>query len=141
MSPFQKTRVMNLIGAAGLAITGVALLFNKFGEQSVGVLASIIAIYVLLIWIPVGTARALSKAGNYKLQRQMLWLNWGLICVYGCGVAVTVVATIGSADVMKRMVLAMMPGVIIFVLPELINIRALRSKLAECRSSAGSLES
>lgn len=131
MSSFQKTRAMNLIGAASLAIMGAALLFRKLNEQSVGMLAIIIAAYVLLIWIPVGTARAVSTSGSQRLQRQMLWLNWGVICFYGCGMAATILATIGSADVMKRMVLSMMPGVLTFILPELINIRALRSKLKE----------
>lgn len=125
---------MNLIGAVGFAIMGAALFLNKLGGQSVGLLAIIAAVYALLIWIAIGTARAVSMSGSYKLQRQMLWLNWGLISFYGCGVALTVLATIGSIDVMKRMVLAMTPGILIFVLLGFINIRDLRTKLSELQS-------
>lgn len=128
---FKKTRAMNMVGATALVILGLALFFNKINEVSSDLLAIVVAVYALLFWVAFGTARALTESSSYSLQRQMLWLNWGVVCFYGCGLALTMLATFGSVDVMKRMLQAMMPGALFLVLPELINIRALRLKVAE----------
>jgi hypothetical protein len=42
MSDFRKTRIMNIIGASGIATLCVVLLLNKMRVQPLGVLASIV---------------------------------------------------------------------------------------------------
>lgn len=127
MTAHKKSRLMNLIGGTGLAILGLALLINKAGEQSVGMVVAIVAIYGFMIGVAFGTARALSENATAKLSTVMLWLNWSLIGLYAIGAAAIVLGTFAAPDVLKRMLAALLPGVLVFVVPELINIRALMS--------------
>lgn len=123
---------MNLIGGWGLALLGVALFFNKVGTQSIGILATIFLMYGIMVGTALGTARALTEGSPVNLRRTMMWLNWVLVGVYALGVVAIVLGTFAAPDVMKRMLVSLIPGALAFVVPELINIRALRS----IRSSA-----
>jgi hypothetical protein len=40
---------MNLIGGFGLAITGVALFFNKVADQPAGIISAIVIFYILTL--------------------------------------------------------------------------------------------
>jgi len=117
---------MNRVGACGIGILGISILFNLYG-QSAGGIAVGVTFHALLFWVAFGTARALSESSSERLQQQMLWLNWGLICIYGCAVA-TILAIFDSFEVMRKVLIAMVPIAVFMVLPELINVRALRLK-------------
>ncbi|CAN7782561.1 hypothetical protein LJR296_008120 [Cupriavidus necator] len=127
MSGFKKTRIMNIIGAIGLAIMGIALFVNKLGEQSAGVLATISAFYGALVAVPTGTACALSETGSRRLQRWMLWANWSLIVFWFLGL----VATIWLRHPLGTVLL----GALVLVVPQAINIRAFRNIRATNRES------
>lgn len=127
MSKYKKTRVMNLIGGWSLVLLGIALFFNKVGTQSIGVLATILVMYGIMVGTALGTARALTEVSSVKLRKTVMWLNWILVGVYALGVVATVLGTFAAPDVMKQMLVALIPGALAFVVPELINIRALRS--------------
>ena len=118
---------MNLIGGVGLIVLGFALLANKEGEHPLGMIVAIVGIYGFMIAIAFGTAYALSGNSTEKVSTLMLWLNWSLIGVYVLGVAAIVLGTFAAPEVLKRMLTAFLPGALIFVAPELINIRALTS--------------
>jgi hypothetical protein len=118
---------MNLIGGWSLALLGIALFFNKVGSQSIGVLTTILLMYGIMVGTALGTARALTEGSPAKLRRTMMWLNWILVGVYVLGVVAAVLGTFAVPDVMKRMLVALVPGALAFVVPELINIRALSS--------------
>lgn len=120
---FKKTRWMNVAGAAAWALVGVALFLNKVGEQSIGVLATILAMYAVLVSVPALTARALSSSGTLSLARAMKRANWALIVLWAVSVAITVI-------VMPRGLGQSLLGVVAFVIPEAINIRALNRLLA-----------
>jgi hypothetical protein len=119
--------MMNLIGGVGLVILGFALFVNKVGEQSFGMVLATVAIYGFMTAVAFGTAHALSENATVKLSSLMLWLNWSLIGLYAIGAAAIVLGTFASPDVLKRMLAALLPGALVFVVPELINIRALMS--------------
>jgi hypothetical protein len=127
LNEYKKTCAMNLIGGWSLALLGVALFFNKVGAQSIGVLATILVMYGIMVVTALGTARALKNGSPMKLRTTVMWLNWLLIGVYTLGVVATVSGTFAAPDVMKRMLVALLPGALAFVVPELVNIRALRS--------------
>lgn len=127
MEQYKKTRVMNLIGGWSLTLLGVVLFFNKVGTQSIGILATILVMYGVMVGTALGTARALTKGSSVKFRRIVIWLNWILVGVYALGVVATVLGTFAAPDVMKQMLVALIPGALTFVFPELINICALRS--------------
>lgn len=118
---------MSLIGGVGLVILGFFLFANKAGEQPFGMIVAIVGIYGFMIAITFGTAHALSASATEKVSTLMLWLNWSLIGVYVFGTAAIVRGTFSAPDVLKRMLTAFLPGALVFVAPELINIRALVS--------------
>lgn len=112
---------MNVVGAIGWSIMGIALFVNKLGEQSAGVLATIVAIYAVVVSVPSGTALAISKAGRVRLQQSMLWAN-GLLIGFWCLSLVSVV-------LIRQTVGVALLGALFFVVPQAINIRALRALL------------
>jgi hypothetical protein len=120
---------MNRVGAFAIGFLGISILFNPYGQSAVGIAVGF-TFHALLFWVAFGTARALSESSSDGIQQQMLWLNWGLIFIYGCAV-VTILAIFDSFDVMKKVLLPMVPVAVFMVLPELINIRALRLKSKE----------
>lgn len=124
MPNFQKTRVMNMVGAVGFSILGVALFFNKLYDQPPRVIATIVLMYAFLVFVPAGTARALSQTGSRKLQRTMLIANWSVIAL-GC------IALVAPIFIHQPLSIVMAMGIaLFFVLPEAINIRALRAAIA-----------
>ena len=128
---FPKTRWMNVFGAVGWGIVGVMLFFNKVDEQPAGVLAGITLMYLVLASIPVGTAFALSTSASARLRTSMMWSNWALIGLWCLG-------TVGAIYIPKTLTAAQLwgavGGALVFVLPQWINIRALRSDLPMQRS-------
>jgi undecaprenyl pyrophosphate phosphatase UppP len=123
---------MNSVGACGIAMMGFAILFNVYG-QSAGRIAIGFTFHTLLFGVALGTVRALSEGSSKRLQQQMLWLNGGLICIYLCAVA-TVLTIFDSFYAMKIVLIAMSPVAVLMVLPELINVRALRLKSKESQT-------
>ena len=127
MSKYKKTRAINLVGGWSLALLGVALFVNKVGEQPVSVLAAIAVIYAVCVGTALGTAHALSREKYSKIHTVCIWLNWLFVGFYAIGVAATVLGTFASPDVMGRMLARLAPSVLFFVIPQLINLRALYS--------------
>lgn len=123
LTGFRKTRIMNAVGAVGIAITGVALFFNKLTELPTSMLVFIVALYVVFGSIPAATAVALSHKARTPLRHTMLWANWGLIGLWCISVISTIFVT--HSNLGQTLMSALM-----FVIPELINIRALREALA-----------
>jgi hypothetical protein len=124
MPIFQKTCVMNMVGIGGFSILGILLFFNKLYDQSPGVLATFALMYAFLVFVPAGTARALSQEGSKKLQRTMLFANWSAIAL-GC------IAAVAPILIHQPLSMGMAMGCVLFlVLPEAINIRALRAAIA-----------
>ena len=119
MIKYKKTRVMNIIGAVGWALVGVALFFNKMGEQSAGILITIVLMYALLVAVPTVTARALSANSSRQRRTAMIWANWFLIGLWCFSLIGSLFMHVGLAQVI--------PGILAFVIPEAINIRALRT--------------
>jgi hypothetical protein len=136
LSGFKKTRWMNLAGGAGLTVTGIALLLNKAGNQTFGVLALIVALYAFMVFAAFGTARALLPTATGKHRRVMLIVNWAFIALYSVGIVITVIATFGSLPVLTRMLLSLVPGALAFVVPQAVNIRALKALVATETSEA-----
>ena len=75
MTEYKKTRVMNVIGAVGWALVGIALFSNKMDEQSTGILITIVLMYALLVAVPTITARALSANSSRQQRTAMIWAN------------------------------------------------------------------
>ena len=124
MPNFQKTRIMNMVGTVGFSILGVLLFFNKLYDQPPGVLATIVLMYAFLAFVPAGTAHALSQEGSQKLQRSMLFANWS-------GIALGCIAAVAPILIHQPLSIGMEMGcALFFVLPEIINIRALRAARA-----------
>ena len=127
MSKYKKTRAMNLVAGWGFALSGIALFFNKVGEQPVIALAAIALIFGVCMGTALGTAHALSREQYSKIHTVCIWLNWLFVGFYAIGVAATVLGTFASPDVMGRMLARLAPSVLFFVIPQLINLRALYS--------------
>ena len=122
--PYKKTRWMNLIGGA---VIGLGAITASFGTESLGKAAMILATMGFFVFVALGTARALSQAANAKLVRAMLWLNWSMIGIYALGAVGMVLGTFASPDVLARMLVRYLPGILTFVVPQSINIVALKA--------------
>jgi len=124
MPSFQSTRVMNMVGTIGFAVLGLALFCNEFYDEPLGALAIIALICSFLVFVPAGTAHALSNDGRRNFQKIMLFANW-LLIAFAC------IAAISPIFIHQPISLAMVVvTALLFVLPEVINIRALRMAIA-----------
>lgn len=122
--PYKKTRWMNLIGGA---VIGFGAITASFGTESLGKVAVILAGMGFFVLVAFGTARALSQTANAKLVKIMLWLNWSMIGIYALGAVAIVLGTFASPDVLARMLVKYLPGALTFVVPQSINIIALKT--------------
>ncbi|WP_380707593.1 hypothetical protein [Salinispirillum marinum] len=109
---------MNIVGAIGLGVLGIALFINKLGQPSTGTFVLIVAYYAVLAGIPALTARALMETSSNGLRRSMLWAN-GLLIGLWC------VSLVGSL-MLKQPFSLLLAGALLFVLPQTVNIIALR---------------
>lgn len=116
---FTTIRVLNIIAAIGWALIGIALFFNKLGEQSAGILALIVLLYALIVGLPAFTARALSINASRRLRKIMIMANWSLI-------GLDTFAIVGSIFLRSLSGLGLL-GILFFIVPAGINIYALRS--------------
>jgi hypothetical protein len=107
---FRKTQIMNIVGAFGCAIAGVALLSNKIQGEPFGILALVGGWSAVLVLVPAATARALSDAGSSALRRAMLRANWMLIGFWGLclgiSLALTALGHIPVADAVSTVLLS-----------------------------------
>jgi hypothetical protein len=115
---------MNLIGGAVIGFGGIAA---SVGNESLSTVAMILALMGFFVFVAFGTARALSQTANAKLVKTMLWLNWSMIGIYALGAVAMVLGTFASPDVLARMLVRYLPGVLTFVVPQSINIIALKA--------------
>jgi hypothetical protein len=115
---FTTIRVMNIIAAIGWALVGIALFFNKLGEQSASILTLIILLYALIVALPAFTARALSINASRLLRKIMILANWSLI-------GIDTIAIVGSIFLHSLSLLGLL-GILFFIAPAAINIHALR---------------
>ena len=113
-----KTRAMNIVGGIGLTVMGIAQFFHKMAELPVEMLAAIVAFWLALVLVAVGTARALSANTSPALRTTMFWANWALIGLWCFGVA--------GRLLLHQPLLVTLLIALFFVVPEWINIRALR---------------
>ena len=120
---YTKTVSMNLVAAIGWGVTGVALFLSKLDSLSAGALTSIFISYAFIVAIPAFTAKALTSPLSPKLNKVMVFSNAALIVLWA-------VATIASIYTGDRVGLAL-AGVVAFVIPEVINIQALRALIKQ----------
>lgn len=116
---FTTIRVINIIAAIGWALIGIALFFNKLGEQSAGILTLIVLLYALIVGLPAFTARALSINASRRLRKIMILANWSLI-------GIDTFAIVGSIFLHSLSGLGLL-GILFFIVPAGINIYALRA--------------
>ena len=128
MTEYKKTRGMNIIGAIGWALVGVALFFNKIGEQPASVLITIVLMYALLVAVPSMSACALSVESSRRQRTLMIWANWFLIGLWCLSALAALYTHIGLAQALG--------GILAFVLPETLNSQA-RRKLNQQASFSG----
>ncbi|MNR32975.1 hypothetical protein D3C85_1506130 [compost metagenome] len=115
---------MNLIGGAVLGFGGITA---SLGSESFGKGAMILTVMGFFALVAFCTARGLSQTANAKLVKTMLWLNWSMIGIYALGAVALVLGTFASPDVMARMLVRYLPGFLTFVVPQSINIIALKA--------------
>lgn len=116
---FTTICVMNIIAAIGWALIGIALFFNKLGEQSASILTLIILLYALIVALPAFTARALSINASQLLRKIMILANWSLIGLDTFAIVISIF--------LHSLSLLGLLGILFFILPAAINIRALRA--------------
>ena len=115
----KKTFIMNIVAAIGWGVVGIALFFNKFESESVGVLSSIIAGYAVMVGIPALSAKALSPAAGPRLRKAMIFANGALVVLWAVSTITSFYFGVGVSSALA--------GVVAFVIPEVINIQTLRS--------------
>lgn len=114
----KSIRTMNKVGAVGLAVTGVALFFNKVGEQPVRVLVIIVVGYAALVALPLVSLRGLSTNCSQALRAFAIFANWSFIALWGLLFLLAVYTHDGIRQLLS--------SILVFVIPQAINIRALR---------------
>jgi hypothetical protein len=130
MRCFRKTQIMNIVGAFGSAIVGVALLLNKIQEQPLGILVVVVGWSVVLVLVPAATAGALSQTGSATLQRAMLRANWFLMGFWVLCLAISLILIALEQIPVAATLSTVTLSALVYVLPEWVNVRALRSAMA-----------
>jgi len=130
VTEYKKTRWMNILGAVGLALLGIALFFNKVGEQPTGILVTIILMYSVLTAVPVFSAWALSSTFSRRRRTIVIAANWFFIGLWAISFLFSLYTHMG--------ILQSAGGILLFVLPQAINIRALRKLNQQSIPSASS---
>jgi len=130
MRCFRKTQIMNIVGAFGSAIVGVALLLNKIKEQPLGILVVVVVWSAVLVLVPAATAGALSQAGSSTLRRAMLRANWMLIGFWGVCLGISLMLIALEQIPVAATLSTVLLSALVYVLPEWVNIRALRAAMA-----------
>lgn len=130
MRHFRKTRIMNILGAFGSAIVGIALLLNKMQEQPLGIIAVVVGWSAVLVLVPAATAGALSHTGSSTLRRAMLRANWMLIGFWGFCLGISLVLIALRQIPVAATLSTVLLSTLVYVFPEWVNIRALRSAMA-----------
>jgi len=116
---YATVRGMNIAAAIGWALIGVFLFVNKLGQVPVRFLVLIVLLYAYIVSLPAFTARALSFSSSRLLRKIMILANWSLIGLD----AFAIVASIFLHSLSPLGLL----GILFFILPAAINIRALRA--------------
>jgi len=122
---FKKTMIMNIVGGALLLITGVALYLNKMNSDLGTVLIAIIIMYSILCGTAFGSAYAVRTVAGSKFQLSMLIVNWLFIGIFILGALGVFISAWSNKDTMIRMLVSLGSGIFMFVIPQLINIKAL----------------
>jgi len=138
MGDFPKTLIMNILLASGFVYAGVAHLLRSMQQQPLGLLAAIVALYAMLALINATTAYALSPHSRNTLLRTMLRANWMLMALWGlcfAGILMSVALIAMTNKQIGGALSAVLPSALLTVLPQLLNIRALRSALASKNSA------
>jgi hypothetical protein len=135
MRYFRKTQIMNIVGAFGCAIAGVALLLNKIQGEPLGILAMVVGWSAVLVLVPAATARALSDASSSTLRRAMLRANWMLIGFWSLCLGISLVLIALEQIPLAATLSTVLLSTLVYVVPEWVNIRALRAAMAS-RTSA-----
>ncbi len=122
MTEYKKTRWMNIVGAVGMAgitLLGTGLFFNKVGEQLDDIfMAAIVLMCVVFTALPVFSALALSPTFSRRGRSLVIGANWFFVAWWVIGILTALYTHIGIAQSAA--------GVLMLVLPQAINIRALR---------------
>jgi hypothetical protein len=121
---------MNIVGAFGSAIVGVALLLNKVQGEPLGILAVVVGWSAVLVLVPAATAGALSLTGSSTLRRAVLRANWMLIGFWGLCLGISLVLIVLEQIPVAATLSTVLLSTLVYVLPAWINIRALRSAMA-----------
>ncbi|MNH17810.1 hypothetical protein D3C79_774950 [compost metagenome] len=110
-----------------MVVCGLGAFVGSLGDKPLGQLVVGMALMTFLVLVAFGTARALSQSAGAKLVTTMLWLNWSMIGFFAIGIGAVVLGTFASPDVLLRMLVKFLPGALTLVIPQSINIMALRT--------------
>ncbi len=134
MTTFTKTRNMNLLAGWGFVLLGVITLLTQVSSQSIGVLLLVVVVFGALSGVALGSARALEDGASAKLRTTMETLNWGMIGFCALGAMSQFYMVYYGPGWKRRVLLASLPWVFSFILPQLININAFRTLKARVQA-------
>ena len=123
---FKKTMIMNIIGGVCFLIMGIALYLNKTNSEQSMSLLFITSAYSVLCGSAFGSAYALSAQAGSKLQLVMISINWLFIGIFILSAVVIIISAWSSLDAIGSKIFPLIPAVFMFVIPQLININALK---------------
>lgn len=114
----KRIFLMNVLGACGITLAGIALFLNKLDNQVADLLVTIALFYALLIALPAFSAYSL-KSQNRHLHNLMIYANGFFILIW-------IVSVIAGIFFGSPLLGSFILGALMFVIPQLINIYALK---------------
>jgi hypothetical protein len=117
---FRNIRIMNIVGAAGMALLWVVVILGTYAKMPPLALAIFSFLFLVMVAAPVVSALALSQTAGKALRWIAVGLNVALILLWVLGVVQ------GLLHPSSQLLLSVASAVF-YVVPQVVNIRALRA--------------
>jgi bacteriorhodopsin len=118
--PFRNVRIMNIVGAIGMALMCVVVLLVAFNKVSALVLAFFLIAFLFMLAAPVVSLLALSKTSGRVVRTIAIGLNVTLIVLWAFSVVRELIHP-------STALITSFLSAIFYVFPQVVNIRALRA--------------
>lgn len=115
----RNIRIMNVVGAAGMAFVWGGLIYSRSNTLSIPLLAALSLIFLFAVAVPTVSLMALSSKAGRTLRRIAFGLNIAVIVIW-------VFALFEGVFFSPSRLIYSVPAALFYVVPQSINIWALR---------------
>jgi cation transport ATPase len=125
-SKFKKTIVMNFVGGIGLLIIFIFLIFSVFLSSSKFYSSGVILFYGFMTFTAFASAYTIKTAAKTNFQMVILIINWIIVVFVIIFLVGSIALMFSKTSSVGMFFAAQIVAVLLFLIPQVINIRAYR---------------